>query len=143
VLFPSFVINSILWSFIMFKNYFTTMLRTAKREKLSTMLKISGLAFGIASAVIVFLYIQNEFNYDTQHENKDRIYKVVRDTKGGGYMGSTKYAVTAVPLAPALMEDFPEVLSATRFYKRGDLLVKYNDISFMENDAVWADKYLF
>ena len=143
VLLLSYVFNSFLWSFIMFGNYFTTMFRTVMREKLSTILKISGLAFGIATGIIAFLYIQNEFNYDSQHENKDRIYKVVRDTKSNEYMGNTKRAITAVPLAPALMEDFPEIEAATRFNNRGDILVKYNDISFMESEGVYADEYLF
>ena len=129
----------------MFLNYILTWFRTQNRQKIYTLLNLFGLAFGLACVIIIFLYIQYEFSYDKQHINKDRIYKIVYEINrtGSGYMGSKRYAVTPAPMAPALMEEFPEIEAATRLTNWSNVLIRSGDKTFLENRWVWADKYIF
>ena len=60
----------------MFKNYFKVAFRNLVRNKGFSIINISGLAIGMASAILILLWIQNEVSYDQFHTNKDRIYEV-------------------------------------------------------------------
>ena len=59
----------------MFKNYFKVAFRNLFRNKGFSIINISGLAVGMASAMLILLWIQNEMSYDQFHEKKDRIYE--------------------------------------------------------------------
>ena len=66
-------------------NYFKIAFRNIKRQKIYSIINILGLAMGIACFILIFLYVRNEFNYDSFHKNKDNIFRVIRvETKGNG-----------------------------------------------------------
>jgi len=130
---PSFVSNFYYGSITMFKNYLTAAFRNLTRNKTYSLLNILGLAVGIAAFLMISLYVLFELSYDRFHENSDRIFKVI----------SGDQAVTPVPLAPALMEEFPEVEAATHFQGRGQYLIRYKDRSFFGDRWVWADEHFF
>ena len=114
----------------MVMNYILTWLRSQSRQKIYSFLNICGLAFGLACVILIFMHVQYEFSYDRYHENADRIYKIVFQTPTGGYMGSDRYGVTSAPLAPALMEAFPEIEAATRLDNGSYSLVRSEDKVF-------------
>jgi len=58
----------------MLKNYFKVSWRSFSRNKIFSAINISGLAIGIASAVLLLLWIHNEISTDRFHRNGDRIY---------------------------------------------------------------------
>src|SRR6202012_5515681 len=60
----------------MLKNYFKVSWRSFSRNKIFSAINISGLAIGIASAVLLLLWINNEISADRFHRNADRIYEV-------------------------------------------------------------------
>ena len=60
-----------------FKNYFKVIYRNLYRFKSFTVINITGLAIGMASAILILLLVQNELSYDQFHEKKDRIYDFV------------------------------------------------------------------
>src|SRR5690606_33578339 len=62
-------------NFYMLSNYFKVASRIMIRNKAYSFINISGLAFGITGAALLFLWISHEFSYDQFHADKHRIYK--------------------------------------------------------------------
>ena len=124
-------------------NYLLTWLRNQRRQLGYALLNVMGLALGLASVMLITLFIRYEFSYDRQHVHADRIYQAVKqDEHGGGYMGSNRFAVSPAPMAEAMMAEFPEVEAATRLKSDQALLRSGNQV-FMESRWVWADSPIF
>lgn len=96
----------------MIKSYITVALRNLLRHKGYAAINIIGLAIGMATCIVIVRYVQDELSYDGWHEKADRLYRVVRETKGGGQSEFT--AGTSGPLPAALEATFPEVEEAVR-----------------------------
>ena len=60
----------------MFKNYLLIAVRNFKRQKLFSFLNIFGLALGLASAILIFLYVSDELTYDFMHPAYKNTYRV-------------------------------------------------------------------
>src|SRR6185312_4277997 len=58
----------------MIKNFFKIALRNLWRNKGFSAINIFGLAIGMASAILILLWIQNEVSHDRFHKKIDRIY---------------------------------------------------------------------
>ena len=98
----------------MIKNYFKIALRNIKRYSTYSILNLSGLAIGMATAILILLWVQNEVSYDRFHKNADNLYRVLQNF----YFGEGKaypVAVTPAPLIPALKEEYPEIIRASRY----------------------------
>src|SRR5260221_5662755 len=68
----------------MFANYIKIALRILIRNKGYSFINLSGLAVGLASAILILLWVQNEISYDRFHTKSDRIYKMFsRDNFNG------------------------------------------------------------
>jgi putative ABC transport system permease protein len=121
----------------MIKNYFTIAFRNLRKHKFYTFINIFGLAIGIASCLLIVLYVNNELSYDTHHKDADRIFRVNSEIKFGA--NHLRMAVTPAPLAEAMRHDYPEVETAGRFWNSGSLLVKRTEQNFKESDVIYAD----
>lgn len=96
----------------MLKSYLTTALRNLSRQKAYTLINISGLAIGLATCMLIMIYIVHELSYDRFFDKQDRIYRVaVNASISGDFL---EVAVTSNPMAEAMVNDLPEVLSSTR-----------------------------
>jgi putative ABC transport system permease protein len=60
----------------MFRNYLLVAFRNFKKQKLFTLLNMFGLALGLASAILIFLYVSDELRYDTMHPNYRSSYRI-------------------------------------------------------------------
>jgi len=60
----------------MFRNYLLIALRNFKKQKLFTLLNMFGLALGLASAILIFLYVSDELRYDTMHPDYKNAYRI-------------------------------------------------------------------
>lgn len=112
----------------MFKNYVKIALRTLFKQKLYSIINITGLAVGIASCILIFLFVQNELSYDTFHKNADRLYRIYI-TEDLPERDPFSYVETPWQLAEALEQSFPEVERAVRLDVRTDI-VRYQDKYF-------------
>lgn len=115
----------------MIKSYLRIAIRNIFRNKLFSTVNIMGLAFGIASALLIFLWIGNEMQVDQYHERIDRIYRVMenqRYTDGNIFT----FASTPAPMAPFIKEKFPEIEKASRFTWSESNLFQYGDHFFYE-----------
>ncbi len=125
----------------MITTYIKLAWRNLKRQKGFSIINISGLAIGIATCLIIMLYIFHELSYDRYNEKADQIVRVVfRGFMGGGEM---KEANVMPPVAKTLKKDFPEVLDATRIQTSGSAMVSYGDKTFQETGLLFADANFF
>jgi len=109
----------------MFSNYFRIAWRNLMRGKTYSAINITGLAIGMAAAILIFLWIYNERSYDEFHKNKDRIYEVWNRVPFNGKI-SCGNAVSA-PLARVLEKDLPEVERAVRVNYNSKFLFTVGD----------------
>src|SRR3954453_6748165 len=125
----------------MFKNYFKIAVRNLWRHKGFSAINIFGLALGIATCLIIMLYVQNELSYDRFNENADQIVRVIFRGKMNG--GEIKEATVMPPVAQTFKKDFPEVLDATRLRSYGMPRITYGDKTFREDAMAFADANFF
>ncbi|MGC4038443.1 MAG: ABC transporter permease [Chitinophagaceae bacterium] len=97
----------------MFRSYFKTAWRNLTRGRSFSFINITGLATGMAGAVLILLWLQNEISFDKFHANKDNLYQVygLSDNTDGH---AVSIDVTSQPLGPALIQEYPEVKLAAR-----------------------------
>jgi ABC-type antimicrobial peptide transport system permease subunit len=129
---PDYLGNSIVWSWIMFKNNLKTAFRGLKRQKGYSFLNIAGLAAGIACALLIWLWVQDELSFDRFHLNSSTLYRTdyIRlqpDGSRGGASSSTPY-----PMGPAIQAEIPEIAEMTRIGNPGTLLIQAGEKSFYE-----------
>ncbi len=140
---PNLIFCSLYWSLAMIKSYIKSAVRNIKRNKGYSIINISGLAAGLAAFILISLYVQYEFSYDRYHKNADRIYRVIQHQPGKNYMNSDYFGWTQGPLAPTLMEEYPDVEAAARLNYFSKVLLSRENRSFLEDNIFFADPEIF
>jgi putative ABC transport system permease protein len=96
----------------MYKNYLKIAFRNLFRAKGFSLINISGLAVGMASATLILLWIYNEVSYDRFHTQGDYIYKAMNR---GVFDGKLQvWDNTPRILAPTLKREYPEIADVSR-----------------------------
>lgn len=122
----------------MLGNFMKVALRNLIRHKIFSVINILGLALGMACFMLIMLWVQEELSFDRFHKNKDRIFAIyTENTKGAKGYG------TPGGLAPALVEDIPEIKSAVRVTGSDKTLVAYGEKAFYEKNIMYADPSFF
>jgi putative ABC transport system permease protein len=125
----------------MFKNYFKIAWRNLFKNKAFTLLNLGGLTISFAACIIIFCWVIDELNYDTAGTNADNVFRVALTLQSKG-QPDKQFALTAAPLAPVLVKDFPEINKATRIEFYGALMnVKSNH--FFSDKFLFADSTFF
>jgi putative ABC transport system permease protein len=97
----------------MFKNYFKVAARYLLKHKGYTIINVLGLAVGVASCILIMLFVKSEWSYDRFHSKSDRLYRVWMQENYGPDRLYTDIA-TPIPLGPAIKENIPDVVECTR-----------------------------
>jgi putative ABC transport system permease protein len=134
---PQIILNSIYWSLVMFKNYLKITFRNLKRHKGYSLINIAGLSVGMACFILILLFAMYEFSYESHHQNANRIYRVNVEQHLTDQVFRAQ--TSPVPLAEALYNEIPEVISFTRFQSLRTFLVRHEDNRYYENEVVFAD----
>jgi putative ABC transport system permease protein len=121
----------------MIKNYLKIAFRNLSRNKIFSGINIFGLSVGIATCLLIMLYIQNELSYDQFNEKADRIVRVV--FRGSVQGQKMKEANVMPPTAQTLKKDYPEVLEATRLRTAGRPRITYGNKTLKESAFAYAD----
>lgn len=130
----------------MLLNYLKVALRAIFRNKLTAFINIVGLALAMAAAVLIYLFVSDEFSYDQYHRNADRTYRATRifyDRDGNARLHLSS---VAPPFGPLLKNDFGEIELMARTLQYGAVvgLEKDGELeSFTENDVFLAEPELF
>jgi len=129
----------------MILNYIKTAIRSLLRYKGFSLISIVGLAIGLASCILIILFVANELSYDKFHQNSEQIYRAYLRYEMGSNQFDSPYC--PVPLAPTLKEEYAEVLQTTRLYhlnyRNKFVYVKYDDKQYKEEKFLWADSTVF
>jgi putative ABC transport system permease protein len=127
----------------MFRNYLLITFRNFKNQKLFSLLNIFGLALGLASAILIFLYVNDELRYDTMQPNYKDAYRV-----GTTFIdpNGQRFDNTSAPgfFLRYLKDNRSGILHATRIdyigyptslnYKPADKIVLTEEIKWAEPD---------
>ena len=125
----------------MIRNLFKITLRNIWKHKGYSFINIFGLAIGMACCLLISLWVLDELSFDRFHENADTLYRVEEDQFYSGRVFHV--TVTPYPLAPALVDEIPEIIEATRYVYAGGQLFRYGDKSFFEADIRAVDPSFF
>jgi len=122
----------------MIQNYLVIAFRNILRNKLFSFVNIIGLAFGMSSALLIFLWVNDELLVNRFHSNVDRIYSVMENQK---YSDGRLYTFSSTPgpMAPFIKEKYPEIEKASRFTWEVSNLFAYNEKAFYESGR-YADQ---
>ncbi|PWU01253.1 MAG: cell division protein FtsX [Bacteroidetes bacterium] len=125
----------------MFRNYFKIAIRNLWRNKIFSGINVFGLALGIATCLLIILFIQNELSYDRFNKKSDQIYRVV--FRGSMEGGEIKEANVMPPVAQTFKNEYPEVLEATRIRNDGRPRISYGTKTYRESELAFADSNFF
>jgi putative ABC transport system permease protein len=124
----------------MLKNYIKIALRNMSRNKLYSLINLTGLAIGLAACLMIWLWVQDEMNYDRFHSNADRIYRVERKFDYKDMHGQAP--ITSGAYGPALVNDYPEIENYVRVH-RNEISIKDHRNLFHKQQIVVADNSIF
>src|SRR5512136_2826674 len=125
----------------MIKNFFINAIRNMRKQRGYVLLNVVGLAIGLTSFLFITLHVIHELSYDRFHKNYQNIYRLkVVGVMAGGKLDQ---AVTAAPMAQAMLNDYPEVLHATRVTQMGAWLIGFGENRFNEDRVFFADSTFF
>ncbi len=125
----------------MIQNYLKIAIRNLFRNKVFSAINIVGLALGIATCLIIMLFVYDELSYDRFNEKADRIFRVV--FKASINDGKINEANVMPPTAQVLKNDYPEVLATTRLRTSGSPEIVYQNKKFKEHDFASVDANFF
>ncbi len=125
----------------MIKNFIKTALRSLQKNKAYSSLNIFGLAIGIAIASLIFLWVEDEVNYDANNVKKDRLYIVRENQKYDTYVFT--HSSTPGPLGPEIKDQLPGIANICRTSEgEVSLLFARGDRSFFASGK-YAESSIF
>jgi putative ABC transport system permease protein len=126
----------------MFKNYFKTAWRNLLKNKFYSAINVAGLAIGLAVGIMILLWVQDEYSFDSFHKNRDTIYKI--NSHLGKGADEQVWEGAPAPLAIFCKQSIPEVVNEVRIDNvNGPLLFKYADKKFTETNMACVDSTFF
>ncbi len=125
----------------MLRSYFLSLYRNFIKNRFYSFLNVAGLSVGMATALFILLYVQDELGYDRYHQHYKRIYRLESEFTVNN--NQNPYATAPPPLGPALKREIPEIEQFTRLAPIGSMAYHYEDIQFIETRFYLADSSIF
>jgi ABC-type antimicrobial peptide transport system permease subunit len=129
----------------MIRNFFIIAWRNLLKKKSFSFINITGLAIGMAAAILILLWIQHEVSYDNFHEKKDRLYQAWNRYTTDGKTGC--WNNTPKPMAIAISQDYPEVEKTTRVNFLPPVKIDFGNKKFYGRgrivDSTFLDMFTF
>jgi putative ABC transport system permease protein len=126
----------------MFQNYFKTAWRNLVKNKFYSVINIAGLTIGLTVGLLILIWVQDEFSYDSFHKNAPNIIKL--ENMVGTGVNRQLWAVTTAPIGMMAKKEIPGVKDYVRItynYLYG--LFKYNGKLFNEQNTFFTDPSFF
>src|SRR4051812_3335334 len=117
----------------MFQNYLKIALRNIIRHKAYSIINISGLAIGMASSILILLWVQHELSYDKWHTHAAQIYRI------NSAAGDFKTAVSPAGMSAGVQSVLPVIKNTVRIAGPNNMLFTTGDRKFEENKVFYAD----
>ncbi|MDB5124605.1 MAG: FtsX-like permease family protein [Mucilaginibacter sp.] len=129
----------------MIKNYIKIAWRSLTRQKLYSLINISGLGIGLAVCMLIMLYVTHELSYDKFHANAKRIFALNEHIKMGTQ--EINMAYTSYASGPIIKQSIPGVAGYMRTRKPFKDVVIESPIlantKFSESKIFFADADFF
>ncbi len=125
----------------MIRHYLAITLRNIAKKRTVSFINILGLTTGIASSMLIFLWVNDEIHFDQFHENYEDIYRVY--SKEHWSEGTYSQLAVQAPLGPALQAKYPEIKNSSRFFILSKTLLKCEQKGFWEDGIAFADSSFF
>ncbi len=127
----------------MLSNHLKIAFRNLLRNKIFTVINVVGLSVGVASSLIIFLYVQEETSYDKFFPGYERLYRMVEERKYPDRLAH--FTMIPAGFATVLADEIPEVEACTRLvgFPNFNTTVRYKDNLFSENYFFSADSNFF
>ncbi len=128
----------------MIKNYLLLAFRNMRRQPAVTFINVLGLAFGMAAAIILALFVKHERSFENMHDNAPRVYRLITQ-----FHGHFDYVIpyTLALTGPGLAEDIPEIRSFSRILSRHTTMEKddnhFANIGVFYVDSCFGDIFSF
>jgi putative ABC transport system permease protein len=127
----------------MLQNYLAAALRNMERNGLYAGMTVAGLAIGFAAALLIALFVRDEYSYDRFVSGREQVYRISETIKEPG----ERVIVTdtgPTMVAPALKLDFPQIQYVARLSGAAfPASVRRGDFVAAEQDLHWADPDFF
>src|ERR1700748_3494539 len=100
----------------MFKNYFKTAYRDILKNKMSSVISITGLAIGMACCMLILIHVKDELGYNQFNSNLNNIYRIkwISKDNRGASVGSS----TPVPFSKAISQKIPAIQKVVKLLQR-------------------------
>lgn len=115
-------------------------LRVLNKNRLYSAINVIGLSIAFGVALLIFLFVQDEFTFDNWHDNADRIVRIDRVGYNPDGTIDNKSPWMPFPLAEALVRDHPLVESVVRM-RRAEVVLRANESSSKQT-VLFADSTL-
>ncbi|WP_295127754.1 ABC transporter permease [uncultured Chitinophaga sp.] len=121
--------------------YFRIAARNLWKNKSFSAITIFGMAIGLATCMLITLFISDELSYDKFNDKHERIYRINADFAVNGNSFHERY--TPALLGEVLKKDYPQIENFCRLTLEGNTLVKHGAETIMEKNAFFADSTIF
>ncbi|MCP4313334.1 MAG: FtsX-like permease family protein, partial [Bacteroidetes bacterium] len=81
-----------------------------------SIINIFGLSVGMASSILLLLWVSYHNQFDKFHDHSDNVYRVIQHIK---FEEETTWTITQGPLGPSLKEEVPEIADYCRLMRSG------------------------
>lgn len=126
----------------MLKNYIKIAVRNFRKNKLFSLLNITGLAIGMAACLLILQYVSFKLSFDQFHKNADNIYRVVNDRYQNGKL-IQHGTITYSGVGKAMNDDFDEVVANTRVVPAGERILIQEDKRLSEEASFFVENSFF
>lgn len=126
----------------MFTNNLITTFRLFLKYKAYSLTNVFGLAVGLATCILIFLFVQHELSFDDFHQNAENIYRLESHFVGDGE--DSHWAATTGNIIPSVAEKYPEIEASVKLYITSRAsVINYADRVFRESGIIYADSSFF
>ncbi|MFC0514992.1 ABC transporter permease [Mucilaginibacter angelicae] len=132
----------------MIRNYIKTAFRSLRKNVGFTAINVLGLSVGLATCLLIVLFVADELSYDKYNTKADRIFRLTENVKLNGREGS--YAGSGEPFKAALQGNFPEIEKIARiipttslFLSPQKFFVRNRNENIQERNVVFSESDLF
>ena len=115
--------------------------RGLKKHAVYSFLNISGLSLGLATVLLIMIYVLDEYSYDRFHKDSEEIFRIVCKIDMGGEILQTSFSPNA--LTDVIKNDYPQVEYVTRATLYGQSQSLVSEKSEVYSQGLSADKTFF
>ncbi|QJD98188.1 FtsX-like permease family protein [Mucilaginibacter robiniae] len=124
----------------MLKNYLKTAWRNIVRHKTYAIINVAGLSIGLASVMLIVLFVRDEVSFDSFHAKAPQLYRLVHeDSKIEG--GTSKSGITGETQVERFKTTIPEFDAICRLQNAGELVKTEKEV--ISEDVFYTDPSIF